>query len=50
MLAFIKNRMVLNETSYVGTGTIENIVTEVKIRDYKKALVVTDRDLMLQLK
>ncbi|MBK1809968.1 lactaldehyde reductase [Clostridium sp. YIM B02505] len=40
------NRMVLNETSYLGAGAIENIVTEVKIRGYKKALVVTDKDLI----
>jgi lactaldehyde reductase len=40
------NRMVLNETSYLGAGAIENIVTEVKVRGYKKALVVTDKDLI----
>lgn len=40
------NRMILNETSYIGAGAIENIVTEAKIRGYKKALVVTDKDLM----
>lgn len=40
------NRMVLNETSYIGAGAIENIVTEAKIRGYKKALVVTDKDLI----
>lgn len=40
------NRMVLNETSYIGAGAIENIVTEAKIRGYKKALVVTDKDLV----
>lgn len=40
------NRMVLNETSYLGAGAIENIVTEVKLRGYKKALVVTDKDLI----
>lgn len=40
------NRMVLNETSYLGAGAIENIVTEVKGRGYKKALVVTDKDLI----
>lgn len=40
------NRMVLNETSYIGAGAIENIVTEAKTRGYKKALVVTDKDLI----
>ncbi|MBD7911307.1 lactaldehyde reductase [Clostridium cibarium] len=40
------NRMVLNETSYLGAGAIENIVTEAKIRGYRKALVVTDKDLV----
>jgi lactaldehyde reductase len=40
------NRMVLNETSYIGAGAIENIVTEAKVRGYKKALVVTDKDLI----
>ncbi len=40
------NRMVLNETSYIGAGAIENIVSEAKIRGYKKALVVTDPDLI----
>lgn len=40
------NRMILNETSYIGPGAIENIVTEAKVRGYKKALVVTDKDLI----
>lgn len=40
------NRMILNETSYIGAGAIENIVTEAKIRGYKKALVVTDKELI----
>jgi len=40
------NRMVLNETSYIGAGAIENIAPEAKIRGYKKALVVTDKDLI----
>ncbi|EHI97512.1 lactaldehyde reductase [Clostridium sp. DL-VIII] len=42
----MSNRMVLNETSYIGAGVIENIITEAKIRRYKKALVVTDKDLI----
>lgn len=40
------NRMILNETSYIGAGAIENIVAEAKVRGYKKALVVTDKDLI----
>ena len=40
------NRMVLNETSYLGAGAIKHIVEEVKIRGYKKALIVTDKDLI----
>ena len=40
------NRMILNETSYHGAGAIQHIVDEVKIRSFKKALVVTDKDLI----
>ena len=40
------NRMILNETSYIGAGAITNIVQEVKTRGFKKALVVTDKDLI----
>lgn len=40
------NRMVLNETSYIGSGAIAHIVDEVKLRGYQKALVVTDKDLI----
>ena len=40
------NRMILNETSYIGAGAINHIVEEAKIRGYKKALVVTDKDLV----
>jgi len=40
------NRMILNETSYIGAGAISNIVSEAKIRGYKKALIVTDKDLI----
>lgn len=40
------NRMILNETSYFGTGSISEIVTEAKKRAFKKALVVTDPDLI----
>ncbi|MBU3161008.1 lactaldehyde reductase [Clostridium frigoris] len=40
------NRMVLNETSYIGAGAITSIAAEVKTRGFKKALVVTDKDLI----
>ncbi|WP_109078306.1 lactaldehyde reductase [Aggregatibacter kilianii] len=40
------NRMILNETSYHGAGAIQHIVDEVKSRGFKKALVVTDKDLI----
>ncbi|EOF4705326.1 lactaldehyde reductase [Klebsiella oxytoca] len=39
-------RMILNETSYFGAGSISCIVDEVKKRGFKKALVVTDKDLI----
>ena len=32
------NRIMLNETSYHGAGAIQEIATEAKARDYKKAL------------
>ena len=40
------NRMILNETSYFGAGSISEIVSEAKKRGFKKALVVTDPDLI----
>lgn len=40
------NRIVLNETSYHGKGAITHIVDEVKHRGFKKALIVTDKDLV----
>lgn len=40
------NRMILNETSYFGAGSISEIVTEAKKRAFKKALVVTGPDLI----
>jgi lactaldehyde reductase len=42
----LANRIILNETSYFGSGAISSIVDEAKKRAYKKALVVTDKDLM----
>lgn len=40
------NRIVLNETSYFGKGAISVITEEVKKREFKKAFVVTDKDLL----
>ena len=40
------NRMILNETSYHGAGAIQHIVDEVISRSFKKALVITDKDLI----
>lgn len=39
-------RFMLNETSYHGQGAINEIITEVKSRGFKKCLVVTDDDLV----
>ncbi len=39
-------RFILNETSYHGHGAVNEIVTEVKSRGFKKALIVTDADLV----
>ena len=40
------NRMILNETSYHGKGAIEAIPTEFIARGFKKAAVITDKDLI----
>ncbi len=40
------NRMILNQTSYFGPGSIAEIVPEVQSRGFQKALVVTDNDLI----
>lgn len=40
------NRIILNETSYHGSGAIENIVTEAKNRGFQKAFVCSDPDLI----
>lgn len=40
------NRMILNETSYFGKGAIKEVANEAKKRGFKKALVVTDKDLL----
>lgn len=40
------NRIVLNEMSYFGAGSRSVLADEIKSRGYKKALVVTDKDLI----
>lgn len=40
------NRIVLNETSYFGRGSRENVVDEIKSRGFKSVLIVTDRNLV----
>ncbi|MCL1632735.1 lactaldehyde reductase [Sporolactobacillus sp. CPB3-1] len=42
----VVNRMILNETSYFGSGAISKIPEEVKKRAFKKGLVVTDKALI----
>ncbi|MEA5073957.1 MAG: lactaldehyde reductase [Eubacterium aggregans] len=39
-------RIVLNETSYHGSGAIQEIATEAKARGFQKALVCSDPDLV----
>ena len=43
---YMVNRIVLNETSYHGSGAIKEIVNEVKGRNLKKAFVCSDPDLI----
>ncbi len=40
------NRIMLNETSYHGSGAIKEIATEIKARGFKKAFVCSDPDLV----
>ena len=40
------NRIMLNQTSYHGAGTIAEIATEAKAHGFKKALVCSDPDLI----
>ena len=42
----MSNRFILNETSYHGHGAVNEIVAEIKSRGFKKALIVTDADLV----
>ena len=40
------NLMILNETSYHGKGAIESVPLEFQKRGFKKAVVITDKDLI----
>ena len=40
------NRIILNETSYFGTGSRTVLADEIKKRGFKKAFIVTDNDLV----
>ena len=40
------NRFILNETSYHGAGAIKELATEIKNRNFKKAFVCSDPDLI----
>lgn len=40
------NRIILNETSYFGRGAREKVSTEIKSRNFKKALIVTDEGII----
>ncbi|MBX9447693.1 lactaldehyde reductase [Dickeya chrysanthemi] len=40
------HRMILNETSYFGSGAIAHLTAEVQRRGFHKALVVTDKELV----
>jgi len=42
----MSKRFVLNETSYHGKGAIKEIATEIKARNFKKAFVCSDPDLV----
>jgi len=42
----MSNRIILNETSYHGKGAIENIIVEARSRNFKKAFVCSDPDLI----
>ena len=42
----MSNRIVLNTISHHGAGAIENIVPELTARNYQKAFVCTDPDLL----
>lgn len=40
------NRIILNETSYFGPGSREVLISEIRARNFRKVLLVTDKDLV----
>lgn len=46
MAKIMTKRMILNETSYFGKGSVKHIVSESIRRGFKKALIVTDKVLL----
>ncbi|MBO7257680.1 MAG: lactaldehyde reductase [Alphaproteobacteria bacterium] len=42
----MSKRFILNETSYHGAGAVKEIIPEITSRGFKKALIVTDEDLV----
>ena len=40
------NRIMLNQTSYHGSGAIEELVNEIRANGFKKAFVSTDPELI----
>ena len=42
----MSNRFILNETSYHGAGAVKELIPEAVNRGFKKALIVTDTDLV----
>lgn len=43
------NRIILNGTSYFGRGARENVITELRNRNFTKALVVTDKIYLMHM-
>ena len=39
-------RVILNETSYFGQGALANLPAEISRRGFRKALIITDADLV----
>lgn len=42
----MSTRMILNETSYFGKDALRNLTAEIKKRNFSKALIVTDKNLV----
>ena len=42
----MSNRIILNETSYFGSGSRKELLQEIKKRNYNKLLLVTDKKLI----